>query len=189
LRIYVLVEPMSSAMLLDKLLWKEKQTALVEIRPVAPTSSLYSAARTLLIVRGKAVAVLLNADSTVPEAVERRRIVAEEVVGEPTANAAMRVLIAVPALEALLFLRPDLVARAFGPGADGERILELGRVGPREALNRLQRDERWWLAAYDLIAAFGDEDVADLRTKPPIDDLLRFVSSVETARLALSSKA
>ncbi len=83
---------------------------LVEIRPVAPASSLYSGAATLLKVPGEPVVLLADADSTAPEAIERRRFVAEGVVGDPAESAALRVLVAVPALEALLFLRPGLVA-------------------------------------------------------------------------------
>lgn len=183
----VLVETISSAMLLAKLLSKEEQHGLVEIRTAAPASSLYSAARTLLAVRGEPVVLLLDADSTVQEAVDRRQQVAEEVIGEAARSATARVLIAVPALEALLFLRPGPVARAFGASADGEHLLELGRLSPREALKRLNRDGLWWAASYDLIAALDNEDVAELRFRQPIDELLQFVSDLESAGIAASS--
>jgi hypothetical protein len=42
--------------------------------------------------------------------------------------APLRVLVAALALEALLFLRPDPLARAFGEAVSDEHMLELGRL-------------------------------------------------------------
>jgi hypothetical protein len=183
MRTNVLVESNHSAIMLARLLSAEQAAGLIEIRAAGPSSSLYSAARTLLAVRGEPVALLLDADSTVPEAVARRQFTAEELVGDVASAAPVRVLVAVPAIEALLFLRPGPVARAFGAAADGEHILELGRLSPREALKQLDPAGHWWTASLNLVHALNDEDVAELRSMPPIPELLEFLKDLRCSEL------
>lgn len=110
----MLVESNQSAIMLAKLLNAEQEAGLIEIRATGPSSSLYSAARTLLAVRGEPVALLLDADSTDPEAVSRRQLTAEEVVGDVASSAPLCVLVAVPALEC--FCSCALI-RSHGPSA------------------------------------------------------------------------
>ena len=90
MRTHVLVESNQSAIMLTKLLSAEQEAGLIEIRAARPSSSLYSAARTLLAVRGEPVALLLDADSTYPEAVARRQLTAEEVVDDVASSAPVR---------------------------------------------------------------------------------------------------
>jgi hypothetical protein len=173
--------------MLTKLLSAAREAGLIEIRAAAPSSSLYSAARTLLAVRDEPVALLLDADSTDPEAVARRRSSAEEVVGDVASAAPLRVLVAVPALEALLFLGPDPVERAFGAVAGDERLLELGRMNPREALKRLDPAGHWWTASLNLVRALNDGDIADLRSAPPIHELLEFLRELHCSEVAANT--
>jgi hypothetical protein len=130
--LHVLIESNSAGFLLVKVLEEEHQAGLIEFRCATPPSSLYAAARTLLAVRNEPVAVVLDADSTDPEAADRRRWVAEEVIGEAAGAAPLRILVAVPALEALLFRRPDAVARAYSYSPPG--LLELGKAFRRISL-------------------------------------------------------
>ena len=187
MRTHVLVESNQSAIMLAKLLSAEQEAGLIEIRAAGPSSSLYSAARTLLAVRGEPVALLLDADSTYPEAVARRRLTAEEVVGDVASSAPLRVLVAVPALEALLFLRPDPVARAFGAAASNEHVLELGRLNPREALKRLDPGGHWWTASLNLVRTLDDGDIAELRSTPPIHELLEFLRDLHCSEIAANT--
>ena len=124
--LHTLAESNTAALLLSKTLREEQAAGLIEIRTAGPPSSLYAAARTLLAVRFEPVALVLDAGSTDPEAGRQQRRAAEEVVGEASEAAPLRILVAVPALESLLFLRPAAVERAFGPVA--EDLLELGRL-------------------------------------------------------------
>ena len=111
--IHGLTESNTNTFLLVKLLYEEQSVGLIALRCAAPTSSLYSTARTLLVVRNEPVALILDADSTDPEAADRRRQAAEEVIGAAAGAAPFRILVSVPALESLLFHRPDAVARAY----------------------------------------------------------------------------
>jgi hypothetical protein len=171
--LHVLTESESEAALLARILEAEHRAGAVESRRAAPPSSLYSAARTLLAVRNEPVAVLLDAGSTAPEAADRRRLAAEEVIGEAAGAAPSRILVAVPALEALLFRRPDALARAYGTISPG--LLELGRVSPRDALEKLDPSGSASRASCDIIRALDDHDIAALRAESPIRDLLEFL--------------
>lgn len=175
--LHALVESNTAAMLLLMTLQEEQAAGLVEIRTAGPASSLYAAARTLLAVRCEPVALLLDADSTDPEAERRRRQVAEEVLGEATGAAPLRILVAVPTLESLLFLRPAAVERAFGPVA--EDVLELGRLSPRDALKKLDPNGSEYHASLSLIRALDDADVTALRHVPPIRELREFLEELQ----------
>jgi hypothetical protein len=115
--LHALVESDTSAFLLSKLLHHEQESGLVEIRASAMPPSLYAAARILLAVRNEPVALVLDANSTDPETARRRQQDAEEVIGATTLAAPLRILVAVPALEALRFLHPSALARAFPPAS------------------------------------------------------------------------
>ncbi len=187
MKTHVLVESNQSAIILIKLLRAELDAGVIEIRAAGPLSSLYSAARTLLAVRGEPVVLLLDAESADPDAIARRRRGAEEVVEAVAFSAPVCVLVAVPALEALLFLRPDPVARAFSAAGSDEHMLELGRMNPREALKRLDGAGHWWTASLNLVSALGDEDIAELRDVPPIHELLEFLKEVHCSEIAANA--
>jgi hypothetical protein len=174
--LHVLVESNTAVILLVKVLREEQQAGSVEIRSTAPPSSLYAAARTLLVVRNEPVAVVLGADSTDPEAAARRRLAAEEVIGEAAGSAPLRVLMAVPALEALLFRRPDAVARAYGHVPQG--LLELGLLSPRDALEKLAPNFSGHQSSFNIIKELDDADVAALRAESPVRELREFLGEL-----------
>ena len=124
-----------------------------------------------LLARG--YAVVLDADSTVPRAVISRQQGAEEVIGEAVWAAPSRILVAVPSLEALLFRRPDAVARAFGPVS--EIVVRLGRISPHDAYEELGKGTSGPQAAFEIIQALDDDDVAALRAESPIRELVEFL--------------
>jgi len=184
--LHALVESNMAAILLVKTLREEQEAGFVEIRASVPRSSLYAAARTLLAVRCEPVALVLDAGSTDPEAARRRQQAAEEVIGEAAGAAPLRVLVAVPALESLLFLRPAAVERAFGPSA--KDLMELGRVSPRDALERLD-PSGCAIAAFKLVGALDDDDLVALRAEPPIRELLEFGDELRCGTAVVTGSA
>lgn len=184
--LHVLVESNTAAILLAKALHREQAGGLVEIRASGTSSSLFAAARTLLAVRNEPVALVLDADSTDPAAARRRRQDAAEVIGATADAAPLRILVAVPALEALLFLRPAAVARAF---PEAEALVTLGRLSPRDVLARLDPARDGVRAALELIKALDDEDVAALREEPPLLDLLAFLAELQDAGVVAAGSA
>jgi hypothetical protein len=144
-----------------------------------PLSSIYSTARTLLAVRHEPVALVLDAGATDPDTVSERRQSIEEVIGETASRAQFLPLVAVPALQSLLFTRPALIARVFGEGADQYgHIADIGRLIPREAYKRLDPAQSETSVATRLIEALDDEDVATLREDSLVRELIAFVTEV-----------
>jgi hypothetical protein len=174
--LYILVESKPAEVLLIKLLQEELQAGSVNLQSFKEPSSLYGGARALLVMRHKAVAVVLDADSTYPVAAARRRQSAEEVIGEAAWAAPLRILLAVPTMEALLFRRPDAVARAYGPVS--ESLLELGRISPRNALEKLDPDLARHKASFKIIQELDTADIAALRNEPPVRELLEFLGEL-----------
>ena len=151
-------------------------------------STLYSRVSTRLAVLGEPVAPVLDAGSTDPDAVTRRRVSAEEVIGHAAARAPFRLLMAVPFLESLLFTRANLLVRAFGDRAnDGGRSQELGRLSPRDAYKRLDPNGADGAACSKLLQALDDDDVAALREESPVRELIAFVTEVGSPAVVLPS--
>jgi len=173
----VLVESNTDAMLLLKLLGPEQQARLVEFRCAHPTSSLYAAVKTLLEIRNEPVAIVLDADSTEPSTVARVRDEAAEVIGESAAAAPLRILVAVPAVESLLFHRAEAVRRAYGNVASD--LIDLGLVSPREALQKMNGAANRYQASFTIITKLNDDDIAALRVESPVRELLEFLDELK----------
>jgi hypothetical protein len=175
--LHALTESNSNQTLLLKLLQREHDAGWIKFWYSALPSSLYGSARTVLGVWKKPAALVLDADSTNPRAADRCRLDAEEVIGEAAGMAPLRVLVAVPALEALLFRRPDAVARAYGQIPPG--LLELGQISPRDALAKLDQNVSLHQVALNLIKELNDSDIDALRDESPIRDLLEFLGELQ----------
>jgi hypothetical protein len=180
MRTTVILESYFNVKLTRRLLDDEAQSIDIEFTVRSPMSTLYSSARTHLAVLSEPVALVLDAGSNDPAAVTRRRQSAEEVIGDAAARAPFLLLLAVPYLQSLLFMRPALMTRAFGDRAnDGGRSQELGRLSPRDAYKRLVDpgvpEEFSFLTFFQ---ALDDDDIAALRQESPVRELIAFVTEV-----------
>ena len=174
----VLASSNTATMLLLRLMRPEQEAESVEFRCAHPASSLYSAAKTLLVIRKQPVAIVLDADSTEPQMADRAKDEALEVIGESATNAPLRILVAVPAIESLLFFRADAVHRAFG--SIPSDLIELGLVSPGDALQRLQSGVDRYAASVKAITHLNQDDIDLLRTKSPVRELLKFLDELNT---------
>jgi hypothetical protein len=175
--LHILVDSNSGDVLLAKLLQAEQQAGSIRIRSSKIRSSLYGSARGLLVVRKEPVAVVLDADSTRPGVADLRRQDAEEVIGKTAGAAPLKILVAVPALEALVFLRPDAVARAYGPVP--QSLIELGLASPWTALEKLDRTASSEQVSLNIIEELDSADVTALRAESPVRELLEFLGEVQ----------
>lgn len=171
----VLVEGNFDRMFLAKLIAEEQAHYDVEIRVVGGISAFFSYARTLLAVSRIPVAVLMDADSSEPDAIEQRRSEAEEVIGDAANGVPFRVLVAVPTLEALFFSRPELLRRVFGEAVT-DHLLELGQLSPKRTLARLG-SKSFIAIGTDLLRQLSADDILALRQTDLIQDLLQFILS------------
>jgi hypothetical protein len=175
--LHILVELNTPASLLAKVLQAEQHAGLVRIRSFPEPSSMTASAKTLLIVRREPVAVVQNAESTYPRTAAWMRQDIEEVMGDIIWRAPFRILIAVPAVEALLFRRPDAIARAYGPVS--EHLLEVGLISPRDALMKLDQNISTDQISLNIIKELDDADIAALRAESPARELLEFVEELQ----------
>jgi hypothetical protein len=171
----ILVESNISAILLLKLMDPELQAGLVEFRCAYPSSSLYSAAKTLRQFRREPVAIVLDAGSTEPKMADHIRDEAAEVIGESTA-APLRILVAVPSLDSLAFRRPDAVRRAYANATS--EMIDLGLVSPGDALLRLSPIADYHQSLLEIISNLNSSDIAALRLESPVRELLEFLAGL-----------
>jgi len=174
--INVLVGSNTAATLLLKLMRPEQQAGLVNVRCAHPSSSLYSAAMTLLVIRNEPVALVLDADSTEPTMAARVRNEAAEVIGA-SATASLRILVAVPSVESLLFRRAEAVRRAYGNTAT--HLIELGLISPGDALRKMNGTSDRYHASAAIMAKLNAADIAALRVESPVRELLEFVDELK----------
>ncbi len=177
--LHILVESKTPGLLLAKMLEVEQQAALVKILSYPEPSSMTGSAKGFLAVRREPVAVVQNAESTYPRAAAWMRQGIEEVMGDIIWRAPFRILIAVPAVEALLFRRPDAIARAYGPVS--EHLLEIGLISPRDALMKLDPYISPDQVSLNIIKELDDADIAALRGESPVRGLLEFVEELQNA--------
>ena len=173
----ILVGSNTAGMLLLKILEPENTAGLVKFRFAQPMSSLYSAAKTLLEVRNEPVAVVLDADSTVHSMADRVRQEAQEVIGDSANGAPLRIIVAVPAVEALLFRIPDAVKRAYGNTT--RELIELGLVSPGDALRKMQGAPDRYHASSTIVINLNVGDCKTLRSEPPVRELLEFLDELQ----------
>jgi len=126
--LYILMESKPAEVLLNKLLQEERQAGSVNLQSFREPSSLYGGARALLVMRHKAVAVVLRrrldlSGGVGPAATVRRGSHRGGRLGGTTKNPGRRA-----EHGSLLFRRPNAVARAYGPVS--ESLLELGQISP-----------------------------------------------------------
>jgi hypothetical protein len=173
----ILVELKIPALLLARVLEAEQQAGLVIVRSYPEPSSMTGSAKMFLAVRREPVAVVQNAESTYPRTAAWMKQGIEEVMWGTPQRAPFRILIAVPAVEALLFLMPDAIARAYGPVS--EHLLEIGRISPRDALIKLDPTIEPDQVSLNIINELDETDIADLRGESPVRELLEFVEELQ----------
>src|SRR5262249_39108166 len=140
--------------------------------------SMYSAARTLIVTRGKPVAVVIEANTPNPKGVAQERQLSEEVIRDVAGSLVpYKVIIAVPEIEALFFQRPEVLRRRFD-GAVTDHLLELAQYSSRAALGKLAAGGDSEKLRWSILKALTDEDVAALRQTDVIREVLGFIDLV-----------
>jgi hypothetical protein len=173
--IHILTESTFDAALLATVL-TEDDLREASIRAVDGQSSIYSVARTFLAVRQEPVAVVIDAESSDPRAVSRRRDAAEEVIGDVASGVPYRVIVAVPEMLVLLFRRPELLRRVFG-NVVTDHLLELAEADPRKALRKLDPSAADDELRFRVLQAMDRDDTDALQRSDLIQELTTFLRS------------
>ena len=177
---YIVCEGERDAQLLKRLV-PEEFVSHVEIVAAGGISAVKSLARSLIVRRQSPVAIVADADATVPEQVEQRLKDTEEIVGNIAVNTPVKVILAVPTLEIIFFQDVSLLSRLLGyvPSQD---VLSLAVYQPWQTLKQLISQSKNFQSQAQLVEQLTNEDLEVLRKAPVVQEIIQFLQSVrETA--------
>ncbi len=137
-----------------------------------------SMARTVVAVRRRPTAIVIDADSPEPEAERDKRQGMEELVGSVAGRVPFRVIVAVPAFEVVFFKAPDLLKRAY-PDTFSPSVLELAQLSTRRAIERLNPGGKRGEFIERILHFLKDEDMEAMQTVDFIDELRQFLRRVQ----------
>ncbi len=173
---YIVCEGGRDAQILKRLLPKEL-VGNVEIVAAGELSAVKSLARSLVVRRQSPVAIVADADATIPEQVEQRLKDTEEIVRNIAVNTPVKVILAVPTLEVIFFQDVSLLSRLLGY-APSQDILNLGAYQPWQALKQLISQSNHLQSQSQLVEQLTNEDLEVLRKAPVIQEVIQFLQSV-----------
>ncbi len=177
---YVVCEGECDAQILKRLL-PEEAVGDVEVVVAGGLSAVKSLARSLVVRRQCPVAIVADADAVVPEQVEQRLQDIQEIVGNIAANTPVKVVLAVPALEAVFFQDVSLLSKWLGH-APSQDMLNLAIYQPKQALVQLIAQSDSIQSQSHLVEQLAHSEVEVLRGAPVIQELIQFLQSTrETA--------
>jgi hypothetical protein len=180
---YLVCEGAADAQLLKRILSEEVLHSL-EIVAAGGLSSAKSMARSLVVRRQAPVAIVIDSDSIALDQVEDRRRTTEDIVKGVASNTPVKVILAVPTIEAMFFQDIALLSRIVGcdPSPD---ILEMAVAQPLQALTQLISQSQPYLNQSQLIEQLTADDLAILRKTPLVQEIIQFLQSVrETATIS-----
>jgi hypothetical protein len=137
-----------------------------------------SYARTILITRKKPVVVVMDSYSVVPAAIAEQHGETEELIRFANASIPVKVIMAVPEMEAWFFAAPQVIARELGTVVSDDFIF-LGKRDPKGVLELLaQKNQKQW-DTHRVISLLDDEDVNKIRAIPAVNELISFLRNVQ----------
>jgi hypothetical protein len=176
-QVYIFVEGPTDADFLRRILAPEVLKD-AEIVPSGGSSGIPSLARSVLVRRKKPIAVVMDADSNDPEVIEERQEETEELIRAADSSIPVKVVSAVPEIEAWLFAAPEAIARAVG-GPVPDDFIQLGKRDPRGVLQLIaEKNQREWNFK-QAINLLDEEDIKKIRSLPEVSELSTFLTKFQ----------
>ena len=176
-RVYILVEGPSDAAFLRRIL-PEEVLGNAELVTTGGRAGIPSLARSVLVRRKSPVAIVMDSDSIDPEVIEERQQSTEELIRAADISVPVKVVCAIPEIEAWFFVSRETVERVVGQKVSEEELF-LGQRDPRGMLQRLaERGGRRW----DIKRAISELDTSDveqIRGIPEVGELSEFLLQVQ----------
>jgi hypothetical protein len=170
-KVYIITEGQSDLELLKKLLPPEL-TADVKFVVGGGRYGAQTLAGSLLADRRLPVVLVVDADSLDEATIQERQRFLDNLLGQPAGHVDYRVLIARPALDAILFSERDLFTHITGIELD-DVTWATAKFQPRLVLQQVLGDES------DQIAVrLNDSAVLRLRQQPLIAELIQFLMNI-----------
>ncbi len=176
-RAYVLVEGPSDAAFLRRIL-SEEILKDAELVPAGGSLGIPSLARSLLVRRKRPVAVVMDSDSLNPDVIEERQQSTEEFIRAADASVPVRVVTAVPEIEAWFFASPETLQHILGERASAD-WLALGKRDPKGVLRQLAELNKKTWDIDQAINALNADDVNRIRAIPEVAELSAFLQEVQ----------
>ena len=176
-RVYVLVEGPSDAAFLRRILPQEVLSG-AELVTAGGRTGIPSLARSVLVRRKSPVAIIMDSDSMDPEVIEERQQSTEDLIRAADASIPVKVVCAIPEIEAWFFVSQETVERVVGQEVSEERLF-LGKRDPCGMLQRLAENSgrRWDIDR--AISALEASDVEQIREIPEVAELSAFLVQVQ----------
>jgi hypothetical protein len=176
-RVYVFVEGPTDAELLQRVLPPELSND-VQVVEAGGSDRIPSLARSVLVRRQAPVAVLMDSDSLDPNLIEERRGGTEELIQAAASAIPVKVIAAVPEIEAWLFAAPEVIERTLEEKVDGD-LVSLGKRDPKGVLELLaSRSQKVWNFG-EAIRQLDENDIARIRALPEVTALIEFIRDVQ----------
>ncbi len=176
-RVYVLVEGPSNAAFLRRIL-PEEALQSAELVVAGGASAIPSLARSLLVRRRCPIVVLIDSDSVNPEAIEETQQSTEDLIRLADASIPVKVVTAVPEIEAWFFAAPELIERIVGQKVS-EDWLYFGTRDPRGVLARLAKQNNRSWDINEAIDALDNQDIERIRAIPEVAELNEFLQTIQ----------
>ncbi len=186
-RVYVLVEGPSDAAFLRRILPKELLSN-AELVIAGGSSGIPSLARSVLVRRKCPVAVVMDSDSIDPDVIVERQQSTEDLIRAADASIPVKVIAAIPEIEAWFLASPETIERMVGQKVS-EEWLFFGRRDPRGALTRLAKENKKSWDINQAISALDDQDIQRIRAIPEVAELSAFLQETQQNHLAESKAA
>jgi hypothetical protein len=150
------------------------QTELVK---TGDSESLPSLVRSCLARRRAPLAVLVDADSLKPAAVEARRESIEESIQAADDSVPVKVVVVIPEIEVWFFTVPEAIERVLGEKVSAD-LVTLGQRDPKGVLAFLSGRSKAAWDSRQAIAALDDKEIDRIRARPDVVELTRFLQDV-----------
>jgi hypothetical protein len=181
-RAYVLVEGPTDAEFLRRVLPPESLRE-VEVVSAAGKSGIASLAGSLLVRRRRPVAVFMDSHSLHPDVIYERRQTLEDLLKLAAASVPVKVVAAVPEMEAYFFAAPEAIERVLGAKVPDD-LLTLGPRDPKGVLGVMAKQtNREWDSRL-AIKSLDDRDIERMRAAPPLRELTAFLQSLQEPNAA-----
>ena len=173
---YIICEGLSDTQILQSILPKQLLKE-VEVVAAGGISSVKSLARSLVVRRQVPVAIVVDADSTVPELVQMQTNSITQIVESVSVNTPVKVILFVPEMEAIFFQDPQLLSRLLGYSPSQDE-LTLAISQPAKVLKQLITKSEKVNDLTQFINKLSDENIDTLRNTSAIQELIYFLQAV-----------
>jgi len=120
----------------------------------------------------------MDSDSVDPDVIEEQQQSTEDLIRAADASIPVKVIAAIPEIEAWFLASPKTIERMVGQKVS-EEWLFFGRRDPRGALTRLAKENKKSWDINQAISALDDQDIQRIRAIPEVAELSAFLQETQ----------